>query len=60
MKNFKKFAIILASIIVVIVILIVFRDYWIPMVNKALVWIQQKMGVSGDYFSLDEGWSKGI
>ena len=54
MKNFKKFAIILAVIIVVIVVLIVFRDHWINMANAFLSWIQTQMGVKSDQLSIPE------
>ena len=46
MKNFKKVAIVLAVIILVILILVFFRDQWLPIVDSFLTWIQERMGIT--------------
>jgi hypothetical protein len=45
MKNFKKFAIVLVAVVVVILIGIFFRDQWGPLVAAGIEWICDLFGI---------------
>lgn len=45
MKNFKKFAIALVAVVVVILIGIFFREQWGPLVAAGIEWICDLFGV---------------
>lgn len=45
MKNFKKFAIVLVAVVIVILIGIFFREQWGPMVASMVQWICDLFGI---------------
>lgn len=45
MKNFKKFAIVLVAVVVVILIGIFFREQWGPLVAAGIEWICDQFGI---------------
>lgn len=45
MKNFKKFAVVLVAVVIVILIGIFFRDNWGPLVAEGIDWICDQFGV---------------
>lgn len=48
MNNLKKIGIVFAVLVVVIVIAVAFREYWLPVLDSFLVWIQGLVGISGN------------
>lgn len=48
MQNLKKIGIVFAVLVVVIVIAVAFRTYWLPVLDSFLVWIQGLIGISAN------------
>jgi hypothetical protein len=45
MKNFKKFAVALVAVVLVIFIGVTFKAYWMALVANAVIWICNMFGV---------------
>lgn len=48
MQNLKKIGIVFAILVVVIVIAVAFREYWLSALDGFLVWVQGLVGISSD------------
>jgi hypothetical protein len=46
MKNFKKFAVALVAVVLVILIGVFFREYWKRVVANVIIWICALFGIS--------------
>lgn len=48
MQNLKKIGIVFAVLVVVIVIAVAFREYWLNALDAFLIWIQGLVGISSN------------
>jgi hypothetical protein len=48
MQNLKKIGIVFAVLVVVIVIAVAFREYWLDALDAFLIWIQGLIGISAE------------
>ena len=48
MQNLKKIGIVFAVLVVVIVIAVAFRTYWLDALDAFLIWIQGLIGISAE------------
>lgn len=48
MQNLKKIGIVFAVLVVVIVIAVAFREYWLNALDAFLIWVQGLVGISAN------------